>query len=459
MARRAAPVLHGVNYYNGYGPWYGPITESFTGAWQQNVVVAPTTTILSFSAVYACVTGIASDIAKMRIKLTENHGGIWEEIAESHGNSNLSSVISVLKKPNHYQNRIKFIEQWLVSKLLYGNAYILKQRDRDRNVVSLYVLHPNCVKPLVAENGDVYYEVNKDELSEVKDRVIFPASEIIHDMMVSLWHPLIGVSPIYACGMSATMGNNIQTNSTKLFGNRSMPGGILTAPGEIADETAARLKSDFETNFSGDNFGRLAVLGDGLTFVPLMMKAEDAQLIEQLKWTVEDVARAFRYPLWKLGGPMPPYTKPDMAQTAYYSDCLHTHIESLELCLDEGVNLDDKHGTEMDLDTLMRMDQNALYETINKAEKWMKVDEQRFKANHKPLDEGGNTVYRQHQDYPIEKVYRRPDIEAPAATTPATPTAKPADMPMEDAEDRHSPEAINFMRGALEARMTREAVA
>ena len=46
--------------------------------------------------------------------------------------------------------------------------------------------------PLVAETGDIYYELKQDFLSEIPSAsVIVPASEIIHDMMPSLWHPLI----------------------------------------------------------------------------------------------------------------------------------------------------------------------------------------------------------------------------------------------------------------------------
>lgn len=416
-----------MNFWNGWGPFWGPIQESFAGAWQQNVTVAPTTTLLSFSAVYACVTGIASDVAKMRIKLSRNADGIWEEITEAHGNSQESAILPVLKKPNRYQTRIKFVEQWIVSKLLYGNTYILKQRSSPRGpITAMYVLHPNCVKPLVAEDGSVFYEINRDDLSQVKDRIVVPASEIIHDMMVSLWHPLIGVSPIFACGVSATMGNKIQGNSTQFFTNKSMPGGMLSAPGLIGTDTALRLKTQFESNFSGENIGKLFVAGDGLEFKQFGMSAENAQLIEQLRWTVEDVARAFRYPLWKLGGPMPPYTSPDMAMTAYYSDCLHPIIEALEICLDEGLELPNDLGTEMDLDTLMRMDTAALYEANNKAVGggWMEPDFARFRANLPPVA-GGSTPYLQQQNFSLAALAKRDAMADPFAKTPTVAPAAP----------------------------------
>lgn len=408
--------------------WWGPIgaiTESFSGAWQQNVTLIATPNLLAFSAVFACVTGIAADVAKMRIKLSRNEDGIWVEITKN------QPWLPLLRKPNHYQTRIKFVEQWIVSKLLWGNAYILKQRDERGIVNALYVLNPMLVTPLVANDGSVFYQLRKDLLSQVTtdnfdtNDPIVPASEIIHDTMVALWHPLIGVSPIWACGISATMGNKIQSNSTQFFANMSRPGGILTAPGHISDDTAARLKTAFEANYGGTNVGRMAVLGDGLKFETTIIPAETSQLIEQLKWTVEDVGRAFHYPIWKLGGPMPAYSSgPQAATMVYYTDCLQPIIESFEEHLDNGLELPLGMGTELDLDELMRMDTVALFESNAKAVGggWMAPNEARFRANLRDVEGGGSPMI-QEQNFSLSALAKRDAQEDPfAPKAAATPT-------------------------------------
>lgn len=428
---KAAPTsLQSVNNANSWLSWWGPIRESFTGAWQQNVTLQSTETLLAFSAVYSCVTGIASDISKLRIMLTHEVNDVYEEVEIN------SPFLPVLAKPNRYQNRIKFIEQWIVSKLLYGNAYILKQRDNRGIVNGMYVLNPLRVCPLVAENGDVYYELKPDYLSEIPEQIVVPASEMIHDMMVSLWHPLVGVTPIYACGMSATMGNKIQNNSTMFFNNKSQPGGMLSAPGAITNETAARLKAAFEEKFSGTNIGKLFVAGDGLEFKQFGMSAADALLIDQLKWTVEDVARAFRYPTWKLGIPLPGNApKPEELNLMYYTDCLQSQIEQIELCLDEGLALPTDYCTAFDLDNLMRMDTNALYSSISLGVKdgWMAPNEGRKKANLPPV-KGGDTPYLQQQNFSLEALSKRDaqaDPFANSKTAPTTPPSVPAPAPAE----------------------------
>lgn len=452
LRKKAVPqslqTVSSSSYNSWYGPWWGVINESYAGAWQRNVVLAPTQDLLAFPPIFACVTGIASDIAKMRLKLSRIEEGIWTEVTEN------QPWLKVLRNPNRYQDHGLFIESWMISILLHGNAYILKQRNDLRGIVTgLYVLHPQCVKPLVAEDGAVYYEIRRDDLSQVKDQIIIPASEIIHDRMNTLWHPLVGVSPLYACALAGTLGNAIQNNATLFFQNASRPGGMLSAPGAIGNETAARLKRDFETNFSGENIGKLFVAGDGLEFKQFSIDAQHSQQVEQSDAVVKAVAQAFRYPQWKLGGPNPPYTKPDQAQTLYYTDCLGSHIVRVERRMDGGLELPPNLGTEFDLDELMRMDIGALYESNNLADKWMQKDEQRFRANFKPLKKGGNTVYLQHQDYPIEIIYDREDLgpkaESPEPSTPTMPELE--EMPEEMSEENMKA-MFKFFESDLEAR-------
>ena len=135
-------------------------------------------------------------------------------------------------------------------------------------------------------------------------------------------------------------GLNIQNNSTKFFANGSNPGGVLTAPGTINDETAKRLKDYWEQNYTGKNVGRIAVLGDGLKYEPMMVNAVDADLINQLKWSAETVCSCFHVPPYMIGiGPQPTYNSIEALNQQYYSQCLQTLIEAIEALLDDGLGL------------------------------------------------------------------------------------------------------------------------
>jgi HK97 family phage portal protein len=269
------------------------------GAWQRHEPYGSDVDVWANPTVFACITLIASDIGKLRPQVQSKTGdGIWNEIE--------TNETELLKKPNKYQNHIQFKEWYLYSKLTRGNAYALKVRD-GREVVALQLLDPARTLPLVSDSGDVFYQLDSDNLAGLTDgQIVVPASEIIHDRMNCLFHPLVGLSPIYACAVVATQGNAIQGDSKSFFENGAQPGGMLTAPGAISDSTAARLQADFNKNYGGANKGKVAVAGDGLKYESFRMTSVDAQLIEQLSMTEKTICSAFHVPPYKVGvGPMP----------------------------------------------------------------------------------------------------------------------------------------------------------
>jgi len=426
---KALPTLRGLSSLSsgGWG-WWPIIRESFTGAWQNNVEVQASTA-LTYSAVFACVTLIAADVGKVCLRLVQvDANGIWTETESP-------SFSPVLRKPNRYQHIVKFIEQWIVSKLIHGNTYVLKQRDQRGIVTALYVLDPTRVTPLVANDGSVYYELKRDDLSgQTLESITVPASEVIHDLMIPLYHPLIGVSPIYACGIAAQQGLSIQNNSNKLFSNGSMPGGVLTAPGAISDETAQRLKAYWDENYQGDNVGKVAVLGDGLKYDQMSMNAVDSQLIEQLKWTGETVCSAFHVPAYMVGiGPPPPYANIEPLVQQYYSQCLQSLFVNMEKCLDEGLELPKPYGTEFDPDDLIWMNTEsrtkALQDSIGSG--GLSPDEARKKFMGLGPVAGGNTPYLQQQYWPLKQLAERETPGVPEAPGEIPPQLAPA----EDEED------------------------
>jgi HK97 family phage portal protein len=391
------------------------VFESFTGAWQQNAVLERET-VLSYFAVYACITLIASDIAKLRVKLvTQDKDEIW-------GETSSAAYSPVLRKPNGYQNRIQFWESWMLSKLTRGNTFVLKQRDARNVVVGLYILDPDRTRVLISDDGSVFYELAPSRLNGIGEGVVVPAREIIHDRFNCIYHPLVGTSPIWAAASSAAQGSAIQASSAKFFKNASQPGGVLTAPGAISDATASRLKNSWEQNFTGENAGRVAVLGDGLKYERLALTAEESQLIDQLKWTADVVCSVFHVPTYKTGlGPMPTHTNIQSLNVEYYSQCLQSLIESAELCLDEGLECPPGLGTEFDIENLLRMDSTTMMTVLSEGVKAAVIapNEARKRIDLSPV-KGGDSPLAQQQNYSLEALAKR-DAQA----NPFAPATKP----------------------------------
>lgn len=405
------------------------ILEPFSGAWQHNQSLE-LGQVLAHPTVFSCQTLIASDIAKLRLKLmgTQNGSGIWIETRNP-------AYSPVLRKPNHFQTRQQFIESWVLSKLQRGNAIVLKQRDRRGVVVGMHVLDWQYVRPLVADNGDVFYELNTDgiaRLAGMAERVVVPAREIIHDRYNCLFHPLVGLSPIFAAGLPAAQGLAIQKNATSFFGNASMPGGILMAPGAIDDATAERIKAKWTERFSGENAGKIALLADGLKYEPTRTNAVDSQLIEQLRWSAETICSTYHVPAFMAGvgsAPVSANLEADLAR--YYSQALQGLMEAVEALLDEGLGVGEQLGVEFDLDGLIRMDTTAQVLAIKDAvgAGVMAPNEGRRKLNLPPV-EGGESPLMQQQNFSLEALARRDARPDPFATEPR-PAPAPAPAPEE----------------------------
>lgn len=425
--RRAQKSLTPVPDYR--GGWYR-IFEPFAGAWQQNAE-EKLCTALCYPTLYACLNRISQDIGKLPYLLKrQDSSGIWQldTINTAHW--------PVLRKPNNYQTQQQFRESWVLSKLIQGNTYALKGRDARRIVNRLYILDPCNVLPLVAENGDVYYQLNFTSASNLlpqeypAQQLTVPASEIIHDRMNTFHHPLIGVPPVCAANWPAVKNLKILKDATKFFSNGANPGGILTGPAGLSDEDAQSIKDYWNTNFSGDNAGKVAVIGADMRFTPFAFKAADSQLVEQMRYSDEQVCQPFGIPPFKIGiGQIPAGLGVDGINQLYYADALQAHIEAMEYLLDDGLGIASPLGVELDTEPLLRMDEGKKADVESKlvAGKIKTPDEARTRFGLAPTG-GGDTLWGQQQDFPLGVLAARNAVDPvhePVAATPA-PNPEPA---------------------------------
>ncbi|WP_323053377.1 phage portal protein [Acinetobacter baumannii] len=212
--------------------------------------------------------------------------------------------------------------------MLRGNTYVWKLRDVFGEVYRMVVLNPDLVCPLVDDYGNVFYQFNTDRLTQTES-VIVPASEIIHDRINAFYHPLVGLTPIMACGIAAGMGIKILNNGTNFFSNGSRPGGILVAPGAITPENAKKIQTEWNQKYSGVNVGASPQSLVMAWFYQLGMSAADSQMIEQLGMTAKIVCTAFNVPPFKVGVvDVQGTTEFENLNEIYYSDCLQALIEA-----------------------------------------------------------------------------------------------------------------------------------
>ena len=402
------------------------VREAFTGAWQQNIEYSRET-VLSYHAVFSCVSLISADISKLPIMLMARNSEVWKEISKKNSN------YSVLRKPNDYQNTIQFIENWINSKLIRGNAYIYKEMDNKGNISGLHVLCPDLVLPLVSDNGSVFYQIGQDNLSGINQQgLIVPADRIIHDRFNCFFHPLVGLSPLYASGLAAYTGGKMLENNSRYFQNGARPSGLLTVPEAISKEDAEALGAQWQLTYGGENYGKIAVLGASVKYQPLSTTAVENQMVEQLKITSEMVCSTFHVPSYKVTGNAPAYNNVQALEQAYYSQCLQKLIEDLELLLEEGLGLTEEFKIELDLSNLLRMDSKTQVDVLVAGVKGGidTPNEARICRNKEPLP-GGDTIWMQQQNYPMEVLAER-------RTPPEDSSINAPDVTNETSEDNSS---------------------
>lgn len=398
------------------GGWMSLISEPFAGAWQRNLEIKPTT-VLSFHAVFTCISLIASDISKMPLRLMRrDSNGIWKE-------NNSGTPARIYRRPNAFQNRMQFFECWLNSKLCHGNKVVLKIRNTRGDITELRILDWNKVTPLVADDGSVFYQINPDNMTGVDASVTVPAREVIHDRFNCLFHPLIGLSPIYAAGLAAMQGHHIQENSAHFFRNGSKPSGVIEVPGTITEDNARKLKANWDTGYTGENAGKTGLLSNGAKYNPISMSADDAKVVEQLQMSEKIVCSTFHVPAYKAGvGDLPSNDNVEALEQQYYSQCLQTLIESIELLLDEAFELEDDAGTEFDVSALLRMDSERRIKTLGEGVKntILTPNEARRSENLPPVT-GGDELYLQQQNFSLGALARRDASDDPFGKKSATP--------------------------------------
>ncbi len=241
---------------------------------------------LQLPAVYACIRVISEAAAALPLVLYKRNSNGAKQRARTHPLYNL-----VHNQPNPYMDPFTVFELLIAGCLLRGNAYAHIERNNDGFVTALYPLLPSQMRVKVEKNRILY------EYTQAEQKQIFKMQDILHLKGLS-WDGIIGLSPLSL--LSDTIGRALAINeyTSKYFENDAKPGGVLSHPATLGETAWQNLKKAWNTAYKGvGNSHKIAVLEEGMKFEKIGLSPEESQMIDSCKFSVVEIARAFKVPL------------------------------------------------------------------------------------------------------------------------------------------------------------------
>lgn len=118
-----------------------------------------------------------------------------------------------------------------------------------------------------------------------------PASDMIH-----LRSPF-GRSPLSLAREAIGTAIALDRHAAKLFGRGARPSGALMFPKGMGEASIKAARTAWRNTHEGnDANGQTAILYDGAEFTPFTFNSTDAQFLENRKFQILEIARAFRVP-------------------------------------------------------------------------------------------------------------------------------------------------------------------
>lgn len=317
-------------------------------------------TAMQHNDVYSCVRIKAESLAQLPVKLYRSEEGKRVEILSGR------EFKIFTQKPNPYQTWQDFNEQFVTSYELLGKFSAEVKRNRFGNVYEIAPFRDQAgLVPNMDDDGNVYYTYTTNDQQGRITTQTYKSSDVMFIKSFSLdgFNP---ISTISQCALAIGTAIAGEKHSAALFENGAMPMGVLQTDESMGDDEEAiqRLRQQWQEMHSGSkNSGKTAILEYGLKYNPITMTAVDAQLLEQRKFSREQIASMFRVPLHLLQASTGmKYANVEQNNIAFFRDALMPLAQKLENNINQ--LLPTNHVVKLDEKVFVRGDRKALVSTV-----------------------------------------------------------------------------------------------
>ena len=334
-------------------------------------------------------------------------------------------ISRLLRNPNGYQTISDIMMHIGFSFIMQGNVVFLITRDKRGAPIQIHPVNWRSAQPMIVpDTKEIFYSIGNNPMIPESIEMLVPQRDIIHIRAHTPNHPLMGVSCLEYAAMSSGVNLNILSDQSSFFSNMSRPSGVLSTDITLTKDQILQLREAWEAQSAGLNSGKVPILGGGLKWQQMTLTSTDAQLIETLKWTVEDIARVTRVPLPLLGSTEnASYNNVEQLISLYLSTGLGFLIEHVEAAFTKAFALPDTQKIEFDVSPLLRVDMKgrvgAMADGIRSG--LYTINEARSREN-LPSVKGGDEPLVQSQMVPVSIA-----VAPPTPPEPTVPPNEPAD--------------------------------
>lgn len=162
----------------------------------------------------------------------------------------------------------------------------------------------------------------------------------------------------------------LERHAATLFGKGARPSGALMFPKGMGEESVKKARSAWKLTHEADGeSGKTAILYDGAEFKPFTFSSTDAQFLENRKFQITEIARAFRVPpsmLFDLDRAT--WSNTEQMGKEFLTYCLEPWLRATEGALSRVFFQDEERGRmviRFDRDDLTRADLSTRAAVIN----------------------------------------------------------------------------------------------
>lgn len=235
------------------------------------------------SAAMACVQVIANGCATPQLNVYRELKGGRRELA-----TNIPEYRMLSRRPNEWNTSFEFRKTMTMHAALCGDAIAIKVRgDGSRRVRELIPVQPGNFQILEDERYAPRVRCY-DKFGLVGE---FAYEDVLH-IPNARWELIKSLDVLNIVREAVGLAIASERSLAVLHANGGRPAGILTTDQPMSPDAIERLKVDWK-QFTTTNKNGTAILDRGMKFLAMSMSGADQQMLEQRRFQIEEVARAF----------------------------------------------------------------------------------------------------------------------------------------------------------------------